>query len=454
MKRKNIARLVAIAVIILAVVIVGCVEEENHAESPEIVMPTQKTPTQTAEPTATLTPSQPHVSDVDHINDGGTVRVGAFNIQVFGESKASKPDVMEVLGKIIRTYDVLAIQEIRDKSQTALPALVDTVNSDNSQYDYVVGERLGRTTSKEQYAYIYNTQTIRLDGTPHTYPEPVGDPFHREPYIASFEVLACNFDFILITIHVDPDEATEEINALDDVVRYAQSTYPDEQDFMVMGDLNADCSYFDEDSSSTMSGSDYYWCISNSVDTTTKSTDCTYDRIILTNPTAAYFTGDSGVFRYDIEYGLTDDETTAVSDHYPVYAEFSCNGGTSIPTPTSVTVTPAPTPEPTPTLTPTETDHAVRISDLHLADEWVKITNSGTSPVTVTGWKITDDDVKHTYIFPPFTLSSGATVTLHTGDGTDTATELYWGGRYVWNNDGDTARLYDSNGNLIDTKAK
>ncbi len=65
-----------------------------------------------------------------YIDDEGTLRLGAFNIQVFGTTKASKPDVMDVLGKIIRNYDVVAIQEIRDKSQTALPALVDTVNSD------------------------------------------------------------------------------------------------------------------------------------------------------------------------------------------------------------------------------------------------------------------------------------------------------------------------------------
>ena len=334
----------------------GCVEDENPVPTPSPApTPTQAvTPAETPEPTATLSPSQPPVSDVDYINDGGAVRVGAFNIQVFGKSKASKPEVMEVLGRIIRTYDVVAIQGIRDESQTSLPALVDTVNSGNSQYDYVVGERLGRTTSKEQYAYIYNTQTIELTDTPHsphTYPEPAGtDSFHREPYIASFEAIACNFDFILIMIHVDPDEATEEINALDNVVKYAQSTYPDEQEFIVMGDLNADCSYFDEDSSSTMSGNNYHWCIDNSVDTTTKSTDCTYDRIIITNPTASYFTGDSGVFRYDLEYGLTEDETTAVSDHYPAYAEFSCNGGTvSTSTSRSITVTPAPTPAPTET---------------------------------------------------------------------------------------------------------
>ena len=52
--------------------------------------------------------------------DDETLRLGAFNIQVFGTTKASEPEVMDVLGMIIRTYDVVAIQEIRDKSQTAV----------------------------------------------------------------------------------------------------------------------------------------------------------------------------------------------------------------------------------------------------------------------------------------------------------------------------------------------
>lgn len=77
---------------------------------------------------------------------------------------------MDVLADIIRTYDVIAIQEIRDASQTALPSLVNLVNADGSQYDYIVSERLGRTISKEQYAYIFNTQTIEIINTPHTYP--------------------------------------------------------------------------------------------------------------------------------------------------------------------------------------------------------------------------------------------------------------------------------------------
>jgi len=43
-------------------------------------------------------------------------------------------------------------------------------------------------------------------------------------------------------------------------------------------------------------------------------------------------------------------------------------------------------------------------------------------------------------------------VTLHTGDGTNSATDLYWGSkRPIWNNDGDTASLYDHNGRLVDS---
>jgi deoxyribonuclease-1-like protein len=300
-------------VVVVTTIIAGCIDE--------LPIPT---PTPVATPTQSPTPS-PTKSPVPDTNQSEEekLRIGAFNIQVFGTTKASKPEVMEVLGKIIRTYDVVAIQEIRDKTQTALPLLVERINSDGSQYDYVVSERLGRTTSKEQYAYIYNTQTVEIKRTPHTYPEPnETDPFHREPFIASFQALNGNFDVTLMVIHTDPDEATEEINALDAVVEYTQSTYPDEQDFIVMGDLNADCSYFDEDSTSTLSCSDYYWCINNSVDTTTKTTDCTYDRIIITTSAVTDFTGDTGVFRFDSKYCLSTDETRAVSDHYPVYAEF------------------------------------------------------------------------------------------------------------------------------------
>jgi len=73
----------------------------------------------------------------------------------------------------------------------------------------------------------------------------------------------------------------------------------------------------------------------------------------------------------------------------------------------------------------------------------------------MTGWKITDNSTKYKYHFSEFTLSPRITVTLYTCSGSDTDTELYWGyNRSVWNNGGDTAWLYDADGNLEDRMAK
>jgi len=91
--------------------------------------------------------------------------IGAFNIQVFGQSKMDKPDVVDILVQIVQRYDILMIQEIRDKAQTALPELVADVNKVSTvQYDFVVSPRTGRTSSKEQYGYIFRSDKVKVHG--------------------------------------------------------------------------------------------------------------------------------------------------------------------------------------------------------------------------------------------------------------------------------------------------
>ncbi|WP_321420897.1 lamin tail domain-containing protein [uncultured Methanomethylovorans sp.] len=51
-------------------------------------------------------------------------------------------------------------------------------------------------------------------------------------------------------------------------------------------------------------------------------------------------------------------------------------------------------------------------------------------------------------------MGAKSTVTIYTGKGTKTATKLYWGSSwYVWNNDGDTAYLYNSQSKLVSKKS-
>lgn len=108
--------------------------------------------------------------------------------------------------------------------------------------------------------------------------------------------------------------------------------------------------------------------------------------------------------------------------------------------------------EPAESIASSAAESTVYVSDLNLQDEWVKISNTGSSPVSLTGWKLEDEGGKHMYIFPSYTLGSKSTVTVYTGEGTGTATELYWQlGSPVWNNDRDTAYLYDNSGKIVST---
>jgi competence protein ComEC len=95
-------------------------------------------------------------------------------------------------------------------------------------------------------------------------------------------------------------------------------------------------------------------------------------------------------------------------------------------------------------------EHSIKVSDLNLEGEWVNITNNGTAPIPLTGWELTDNGALHVLVFPPFMLNGDSTVTVYSHrTGTNSANELYWTGSYVWNNEGDTAYLYDGEGTLI-----
>ena len=51
-------------------------------------------------------------------------RIAAFNVKVFGKSfMANKPAAAATLVRVVRRYDLIMLQEVRDKSGTAAAAL-------------------------------------------------------------------------------------------------------------------------------------------------------------------------------------------------------------------------------------------------------------------------------------------------------------------------------------------
>jgi micrococcal nuclease len=85
----------------------------------------------------------------------------------------------------------------------------------------------------------------------------------------------------------------------------------------------------------------------------------------------------------------------------------------------------------------------------NLNGEYVEFSNTCSFSISMIGWTV-KDEATHIYDFPDFSLGPQQKVTLYTGSGEDSLDELYWGETWsVWNNDGDTLYMRDSEGNLV-----
>lgn len=269
-----------------------------------------------------------------------SLKIGAFNVRIFGQTKARKDNVMGYLAKVAIRYDILLIQEIRDSARTAISLLLKRIKRDHGvEMSSEISDRLGRTASKEQYAYLYRADLgISVldkyhfdDGNE----ELRTDLFEREPYIVRFRARDSTLkDFTLVAIHVAPESAVPELQSLtrvyDDVSRKWKTP-----DILILGDLNAACDYVRKKywpDITIRQRSEFWWPIGDDMDTTVNSnTDCAYDRFIVAGTAlrAAVVPGSAGVFDFQAAYRLSEQQALEVSDHYPIELTLRSSGGTS-----------------------------------------------------------------------------------------------------------------------------
>lgn len=83
--------------------------------------------------------------------------------------------------------------------------------------------------------------------------------------------------------------------------------------------------------------------------------------------------------------------------------------------------------------------------------EAVVVKYNGEGELDLTGWHLKDSQGAATYTFPAFKLFKGGAVQVHTGNGTNTAIDLYWGQRNaVWQS-GEAVLLTDPSGQAQDS---
>lgn len=315
---KGLQALSLIAIVILSIVTIDLLNEPE--QEPEIVY--------------VLIDNRITIDEnftAEKLDRSEVARVATFNIKVFGDTKMSNATVVAELVNLFQDYDMVAVQEIKDIDEEVPYLFLNELNgvagqenltNQTMEWKMVLSERSGMQdddkNSQEQYAYYYRPTVFTSLDNGTLYDDSTNDSFQREPFLATFMLLDTNgeetgTDIVFVNIHTKPTLAVEELGALGDVLSWAQTNYSEDDDYVILGDFNGDCSYasYNELVDLSISSENYTWLIPDDADTTVGNSRCAYDRIVTSSQLDERLTGQWGI-----------DETVssgAVSDHKPVW---------------------------------------------------------------------------------------------------------------------------------------
>ncbi|MFB3882516.1 MAG: endonuclease/exonuclease/phosphatase family protein [Armatimonadota bacterium] len=265
----------------------------------------------------------------------GTIRIASWNVlNLYPDTPFANR------ARVIAQYDIVALQEV--KSLARLDDLRAAVEKQTgAPWKAAVSRKVGKGDAYEYATFLYRSDRVQeVKGPRGVYPQSSSRSFSRSPFYATFR--AGQFDFTLITVHVTfatpESKRTREVQRLKNVWLYVQSRDPKENDLLLMGDFNrnrpthaAFAPLRDELKLAHLIAGD------NTTFTTYSNRSnqvgaAWYDNIWMdAGYTGREYAGHSGI-DYTYKRFYTHDPhphlkvRTTISDHCPVWAEFSTAG--------------------------------------------------------------------------------------------------------------------------------
>ncbi|XP_068585706.1 deoxyribonuclease-1-like isoform X1 [Cebidichthys violaceus] len=259
------------------------------------------------------------------------MKIASFNVQRFGLTKVSDPDVLSALVKIVSRYDIIVVLEVVDVSGASVKTLLEELNKVNTTHHYAlqISTRLGRNRYKEQFLFLYRDDVVDLIDCYQYEDDQLNDvdAFAREPYILHFKprntVLK---NIVLIPVHAAPWDTEKELDELYEVFLVVKDKWKTDN-IMILGDFKADGPHVTQKEMEEIrirSDKNFHWLIGDDVDTTSNtSNEQSYDRIVVygEDMLAAFVPNSAKPFNFHKEFTMTEEMALRVSDHYPVEVE-------------------------------------------------------------------------------------------------------------------------------------
>ena len=255
-----------------------------------------------------------------------TFRMATFDLGGLDESKLGSLRISDVLLRLLPRFELIALEGIRGKNQGVLVRLVEQINAASGrQYTFATCPTQRRDGVEHYSAFVFDRAALEVDqATVHFVEDPLGRFRHR-PLAGAFRVRgldpALAFTFVLIAVDTNPDNPGPELDLLADVIRAVRKKMPGEDDIIMLGDFQADDNHL-----GGLNGILGITAAISGTPTTTRGTQLA-DNILFDRRATVEFTGRAEVVDLIREFDLTIDQARDISEHLPVWAEFSSYEG-------------------------------------------------------------------------------------------------------------------------------
>jgi exonuclease III len=254
-----------------------------------------------------------------------TIRVAALNLGRFDDSRLASPRVREILQQVLGRFDLVALQELRARNQGLVVRLVEQLNTTGRKYDYAVAPTVQSEAVEQYSAFIFDTAAIDVDRAAVDVVEQIGARLAGKPLVGLFRARGPAadeaFTFRLLSVAVDPSQVDAELALVAAAYRAVRDRHAEEDDLILLGTFNAEPLQMDQFQQSLG-----LFAVIDNTPTTARGTGIA-DNLVLQRNATTEFTGRAGVIDLMREFNLTVQETLEISDHLPVWAEFSVYEG-------------------------------------------------------------------------------------------------------------------------------
>jgi len=254
------------------------------------------------------------------------IRLATWQLGRLDEAKLSHQLSGEVLIRLLPQFDLIALQGVRGKNRGVLLRLVERLSEASGRmYDFAVCPTQQRDGVEHYCAFVFDATRLEVDRRTVRFVEDRLNRFRVKPLIGLFRVRgpAENeaFTFTLISAEVDPEQADLETDLLAQAYRAVRDDGRSEDDIILMGDFQRDTGHL-----GSLSRIPGLTPLLEDLPTTVRGTRLV-DNILLDRRATSEFTGRVEVVDVMRQFELTLAAALEISEHLPIWAEFSVYEG-------------------------------------------------------------------------------------------------------------------------------